>query len=130
MQAGFILSIIFAILVSIFALQNAQPVDINFFVVHGQASLALVILISVALGAVILGLFNIYNYIKSSKSIKKLQSQVQELEGQLSAAKDALKIMENSNKPDDKSDSLTETVNDNADNLEGSVDIDSEDIQD
>ncbi len=83
MQAGFIVSIIFAILVTIFALQNAQPVDVKFFTFHGQASLALVILVSVAFGAAILGLFNFYSKLKYSKDAKALKKRISILESDL-----------------------------------------------
>ncbi|HAE63173.1 MAG TPA: hypothetical protein DCG38_12715 [Eubacteriaceae bacterium] len=93
MQAGFIVSILFAIIVTVFALQNAQPVDVKFFTFHGQASLALVILISVAFGAAILGVFNFYGRLKYSREVKKLQKKVTALESDLESCiseKDAL----------------------------------------
>lgn len=80
MQLGFILSIVFAIVVTIFAVQNAQIVDIKLFTFHGQASLALVILISVAVGAAILALFNVYSRLKINKEIRELKKKVSLLE--------------------------------------------------
>ncbi|NTW72324.1 MAG: LapA family protein [Eubacteriaceae bacterium] len=80
MQLGFILSIIFAIIVTIFAVQNAQVVDIKLFTFHGQASLALVILISVAVGAAILALFNVYSRLKINKEIRELKKKISLLE--------------------------------------------------
>lgn len=79
MQVGVILAIVFAILISIFALQNAQPVDIKFLTLEGEASLALVILISVAVGAAILGMLNLYSRLKTGKSMKKLDKEKEEL---------------------------------------------------
>jgi uncharacterized integral membrane protein len=72
MQAGVILAIIFAIVGCIFALQNAQPVDLQFITLEGQASLALVILISVALGAAIMGMLNLYGRLKLGNQLKKM----------------------------------------------------------
>lgn len=101
MQAGVIVAIVFAILVSVFALQNAQPVDINFLTLHGEASLALVILISVAVGAVILGMLNLYSRLKSGKSIKKItrdkdavDRENTDLKGQVSALKQQVQTLE------------------------------------
>ena len=55
MQFVFILMLIFAVLVAVFALQNAHPVTIFFLKWHFEASLGLVILICLLIGAVSLG---------------------------------------------------------------------------
>lgn len=106
MQAGVIVAIVFAILVSIFALQNAQPVDIKFITLQGEASLALVILISVAVGAVILGMLNLYSRLKSGNSMKKLskeksalEKEITDLKGQIAALQQQISSMEESTKP-------------------------------
>ncbi|QSX08776.1 LapA family protein [Alkalibacter rhizosphaerae] len=82
MQAGVIIAIIFAIIVSIFALQNAQPVDIKFLTMEGEASLALVILLSVALGAAIMAMLNLYSKFKAGKNLKKVSKEKEALEGE------------------------------------------------
>jgi len=90
MQAGFILAIVFAILVTIFALQNAQAIAVNFLFFSGEASLALVILISVGVGAIILGMFNLYSRYKNKKTIKELRVQMKEMQKKLDEYEDLL----------------------------------------
>lgn len=94
MQAGVILAIVFAILISIFALQNAQPVDIKFLTLEGEASLALVILISVAIGAAILGLLNLYSRLKSGKSMKKLAKEKEEFKRECEQLKNEVESLQ------------------------------------
>lgn len=65
MQALFILVLTFVVLVAVFALQNAYPVTISFLKWQFEASLALVILLSVLTGAVSLGLFSLLHQAKN-----------------------------------------------------------------
>ncbi|HBL35380.1 MAG TPA: hypothetical protein DDZ55_01070 [Firmicutes bacterium] len=55
MQFLFILTLLFAVLVATFALQNANPVTIYFLNWQFEASFGLVILICILIGAVALG---------------------------------------------------------------------------
>jgi uncharacterized integral membrane protein len=55
MQLLFILTLLFAVLVATFALQNAYPVTIYFLKWQFEASFGLVILVCVLIGAVALG---------------------------------------------------------------------------
>ncbi|NLM37248.1 MAG: LapA family protein [Firmicutes bacterium] len=55
MQFMFILVLVFAVLVATFALQNAYPVTIYFLKWQFEASFALVILLSLLIGAVAVG---------------------------------------------------------------------------
>lgn len=65
MQALFILMLIFVVLVAVFALQNAYPVTITFLKWEFEASLAMVILLSVLTGAISLGLFSLLHQAKT-----------------------------------------------------------------
>lgn len=76
MQVGVIFSLIFSIVITVFAIQNAQPVSIKFFLFNGQASLALVILISTTVGALIIGLLNLYSRVKTKITIKELNNRI------------------------------------------------------
>ncbi|HCX63912.1 MAG TPA: hypothetical protein DHN33_01695 [Eubacteriaceae bacterium] len=117
MQAGFILAIVFAILVTIFALQNAQAIAVNFLFFSGEASLALVILISVGVGAIILGMFNLYSKYKNRKTIKELRVQMKEMQKQLDEYEDLLDRLQP--KP---SETDTTEIRDSAD--ESVIDVD------
>ncbi|KAJ49551.1 putative integral membrane protein [Clostridium tetanomorphum] len=74
MQIGFIISLIFAILIAIFAIQNSAIISVNFLFTKIEISQALIIFISVILGAVIvmlLGLKREYNLKRSNKLLNK-----------------------------------------------------------
>ncbi|WFD08878.1 LapA family protein [Tepidibacter hydrothermalis] len=80
MQFGFIISLIFAILVAVFAIQNSGIVAISFLFAKFNISQALVILISAALGAVIVMLLGFIKQIKLKLKIKEQSKKIKSLE--------------------------------------------------
>ena len=80
MQFGFIISLIFAILVSVFAVQNSGSVVISFMFAEFNISQALVILISAALGAIIVMLLGFIKQIKLKLKIKEQLKRIKNLE--------------------------------------------------
>lgn len=83
MQILFILSLIFAILVSIFAVMNSDPVTIKLLWKQFEFSQAIIILGSAAIGATIVALLGMVNRVKSSLKIRELQNRIKGLEKQL-----------------------------------------------
>lgn len=79
MEKGFIFSLIFAALVAIFALANADKVAIDFLFTKVQISQAIVIFISTILGAVIVALLGAFKTLKLKKEIKELNKQIEPL---------------------------------------------------
>lgn len=71
MQIGFVISLIFAILVSVFAIQNSGSVSVNFLFAEFNISQALVILISTALGAVMVMLLGLIKQLKMKRKTKE-----------------------------------------------------------
>lgn len=88
MQIGFIFSLLFAIMVTIFAIQNAQSVPIAFLGIKGEASLALVILIAAASGAIILALLGTFRWVKKGLKVKDFKNQLKQNEKELQTIKD------------------------------------------
>lgn len=82
-QFMFIVSLVFAIIITIFALTNAAPVTINLFFYKFEASQALVIFISAALGAVIVTSLGIVKHIKLLNQVKALNKSNDELSAQI-----------------------------------------------
>lgn len=82
MQAGFILSLIFAIIVALFALKNANSVLIDFIFAKIEVSQAIVIFVSAALGAVIVTMLGIVRQIKLSMKVKEQGKKIESLETQ------------------------------------------------
>lgn len=80
MQFGFIISLIFAILVAVFAVQNSGSVVISFMFAEFNISQALVILISAALGAIIVMLLGFIKQIKLKLKIKEQLKRIKNLE--------------------------------------------------
>lgn len=72
MQAGFILSLVFATIVAIFALKNADKVLIDFIFNKVYISQALVIFFSAISGAVIVAILGIVKVLKLKKELKVL----------------------------------------------------------
>lgn len=80
MQKGFIFSLLFAILVAIFALKNANKVLIDFIFGKVSISQALVILISAILGAVIVAIIGSVRNFKLKKKVKELNKKIESIE--------------------------------------------------
>ena len=81
MQVFSLLAIFFALLVAIFAVQNAVPVEINFLAWQfRQISLVLVILGSAAFGALVVFLLGIVKQIRQTRMIRELRSQHKKLQ--------------------------------------------------
>ena len=80
MDWKFVLALIFALLVAVFALQNAGAVDISFLTMELSISQALVILISAAFGALVVLLLSLIRWIKCQSRIKSSIKSINALE--------------------------------------------------
>lgn len=76
MEFKFIVSLLFAVLVAIFAIQNAGNVEINFLFAKFTVSQAVVILVSAIVGAIIVLLLGLIKQIKQNMKIKQLTKEV------------------------------------------------------
>lgn len=79
MQKQFILFIVLSILVAIFAITNANVMNVQLFLWSFQLSGSLVILLSVALGAGLVLMFGIYRSIKTRMMIRDLDKNISNL---------------------------------------------------
>ncbi|HZK53167.1 MAG TPA: LapA family protein [Desulfosporosinus sp.] len=80
MQFWFILSLLFSILVAVFAVLNSNVVPIKLYWIDYQLSQSLVILISAILGAMVAIFLGIFSKIKSTLKIRELNLAVKNLE--------------------------------------------------
>ena len=80
MPIAFIFSLLFSVLVVLFALQNSASVTINFLFVEHTMSQALVILISAIFGAIIVLLLGLVKQIQSNMKIRNLTKKINRLE--------------------------------------------------
>ena len=83
MQLILILGIIVAIVAVVFALQNNLPVVVAIALWRFEGSLALVLLVSLGLGALIAGLLSSPSVIKRQWALGRLRKQIADLERQL-----------------------------------------------
>lgn len=80
MDWKFVLALIFALIVAVFALQNAGAVDISFLNMELSISQALVILISAVFGALVVALLSLIRWIKCQTKIKSSAKMITALE--------------------------------------------------
>lgn len=78
-QFLFIISLIFSGVIAFFALINGSAVSVDLFFYKLEASLALVVLASAILGAIIVTFLGLAQYIKMKMEIKKAAKENQEL---------------------------------------------------
>jgi len=79
MQLQLILAIIVAILAVVFALQNAVPITVSFLTWRFESSLALVLLIVLALGILMSLLVSVPSMIRTRKIISNQKKKIQKL---------------------------------------------------
>lgn len=83
MQVTFILSMIFAVVIALFAVANSEPVTINLILKSFQLSQAVVILVSAVVGAVIVFLLSLVSRAKSAVKAKNLNKELTLVKRQL-----------------------------------------------
>jgi len=83
MQIFLFFALFIAIIAIIFAVQNNDTTTVSFLVWKTDGSLALVLLISIAAGALISYLFSLPSSIKSRLTVRNLRKEVQDLEARI-----------------------------------------------
>ena len=95
MRFGFIISLVFAILVALFGIQNAAVISVNFFSTKFYISLALIIFVSAIIGAIVVTLLGLQKEFTLSRGNKQLTKKAKNFEAEIETAKNdnvALKI--------------------------------------
>ncbi|GAA0178052.1 hypothetical protein SH2C18_11720 [Clostridium sediminicola] len=96
MQLGFIFSLIFAIIITIFAIQNSAAVNINFLFTNVEISQALVIFVSAICGAIIVAILGFYKNLKVKISLKKANKDLKVIEDENNDLKSKINDLESS----------------------------------
>jgi len=94
MQLTYIFALLFALVVAIFALLNAQPVTVDFVFNEFQISLALVILVSAFAGAIILGFLGLFRQVRKGFKSREINAKIKNLEEQNKNTGEKLAIAE------------------------------------
>ena len=76
MQWSLILSILFAIVIAVFAVLNIEPVQVNYLFGNTQMPLILIILFTALLGAAISGFMAMFKSISAHKRINDLKKEM------------------------------------------------------
>ncbi len=87
MQIFLIFSLIIAALATIFAVQNATPTTVSFFVWEFEGSLALILLIALIAGALISLFASMPTLIKNTLAVKSLNKKLTKSETEIQKAK-------------------------------------------
>jgi lipopolysaccharide assembly protein A len=90
MQIFLFVALFIAALAILFAAQNNDPTTVSFFFWQTQSSLALVLLISLAVGAVISFFFSLPSNVKARWTIRQQRKKMTELETSLASTKSRL----------------------------------------
>jgi uncharacterized integral membrane protein len=83
MQRSLIIGLLAALILTLFALQNDTPTDINFFVGTVEGSLSLILLITVIIGVILGIIFSVPSINKQTKIIQQKNKEIDKLEGLL-----------------------------------------------
>lgn len=92
MQFGFIFALIVSILIAIFAVQNADAVQIDLFFATYNISQAIVILVSTAFGAIVAAILGSVRIFKNKAGTKELKNKIKMLETEKSQLTNDLNI--------------------------------------
>ena len=87
MQKNLIITLLFSIFIALFAILNASAVPINFIFAVVDVSVALVILISASIGAIILYSMGAISKLKARKAIKEKDKMIETLNQELNELK-------------------------------------------
>lgn len=79
LEVKFIISLIFAVVVAIFAIQNAGSIEVKFFFANFRISQAVVILGSAIIGAIISLLLGLIKQLKHNRAVKQLSQEIEAL---------------------------------------------------
>lgn len=94
MQKSFIFGIIIAIILVLFAVQNAAPKEISLLFWRLEASMAILILIAIALGSLVGYLLSFSSLRGKNKKIKLKDEQIKNLNKALEDAKSKIPAQE------------------------------------
>lgn len=96
-MAYVIFSLIFALFIALFAVQNASEVTINFLWYQIQMSQAVVILTSTLIGVIIMVPFHFFNLVKNKFKKMELNSEIKKLNEENKSLKESKCFQESIN---------------------------------
>jgi len=94
MQIGFIVTLVIAIFVAIFAIQNGAPVDVDLFLATYRMPLALLMMACLIIGAVMVLILGSSRQFKKRSESKEIKNKLKTFENDKTQADNSIKAME------------------------------------
>ena len=94
MQVWFLVSLLFSIIIAVFAALNSNVVPIQLFFARYELSQSIVIILSAVIGAVITIFFGLFGKLKSLKKVRELNSEIKYYKSKNEELNDTLKKKE------------------------------------
>ena len=91
MQVWFLVSLLFSIIIAVFAALNSNVVPIQLFFARYELSQSIVIILSAVIGAVITIFFGLFGKLKSLKKVRELNSEIKYYKSKNEELNDTLK---------------------------------------
>ena len=82
-QFLFVVGLVFAVIISVFAITNADPVEINLLFTTFQASQALLVFLSAAAGAIIVVSLGLIRHLKLTGQLRNMRKENDKLRNQI-----------------------------------------------
>lgn len=82
-QFLFVVGLVFAVVISVFAITNADPVEINLMFTTFQASQALLVFLSAAVGAIIVVSLGLIRHLKLTGQLRTMRKENDKLRNQI-----------------------------------------------
>ena len=82
-QFLFVVGLVFAVIISVFAITNADPVEINLLFTTFQASQALLVFLSAAAGAIIVVSLGLIRHLKLTGQLRTMRKENDKLRNQI-----------------------------------------------
>ncbi len=87
-QFLFVVGLVFAVIISVFAITNADPVEINLLFTTFQASQALLVFLSAAAGAIIVVSLGLIRHLKLTGQLRTMRKENEKLRNQIKFLED------------------------------------------
>ncbi|MBP1743927.1 MAG: hypothetical protein H6Q58_905 [Firmicutes bacterium] len=94
MQVWFVISLLFSIIIAVFAALNSDVVTIRLFFARYELSQSIVIILSAVIGAVITIFFGLFGKLKSLKKVRELNSEIKYYKSKNQELGDTIKKMD------------------------------------
>lgn len=105
-----IISLLFAILIAVFAVNNVEAVPVNYVFGESQWPLILVILLSALAGALISGSFALFRSYKLSRQVKSLKKEMAKKESQIASQQNEISAYKRSTNEPEKPEKSDEPI--------------------